>query len=334
LGILIKDAESIELIHKIDVIVLDKTGTITTGQPEVTDILWNSNQIDKDLVCQILYTAESRSEHPLASAITRKLEKENIKTVDLSSFESLTGNGIKVKYTGEDYFIGNKNLLINHKIIIPEEFYEKAKQLELQAKTVVYFANSQVVMGIIGITDKIKENSKKAVSELIKSGLEIHLLTGDNNETARIIAEQTGIKIYKAEVKPGDKLEYIKMLQNKGLKVAMVGDGINDSPALAQANIGIAMGTGTDVAIESAGITLVKGDLFKILTAIKLSKKMVSTIHQNLFWAFFYNIIGIPIAAGVLYPINGFLLNPMIAGAAMAFSSVSVVLNSLRLKKY
>lgn len=332
-GILIKDAESLELAHKVNAIMLDKTGTITKGEPEVTDIIWADGVSDKQKLSQIIYSVESKSEHPLASAVVKKLSPDKLPYVTLDRFESITGHGVKAAFEGKDYCIGNKKLIDENNIKISSKLISDADRLSGEAKTVVYVAQGNEVVAIIAIADQIKESSKKAIAELQGMGIEVYMLTGDNEKTAQVIASQVGIKNYFAQVLPADKLNYIKKLQDEGKKVAMVGDGINDAPALAQANVGIAMGTGTDVAIESAKITLVKGDLEHIVMAIKLSKATVRNIRQNLFWAFIYNVLGIPVAAGVLYPFFGFLLNPIIAGGAMAFSSVSVVTNSLRLNR-
>ncbi len=332
-GILIKDAQSLELAHKVNAIMLDKTGTITKGEPEVTDIIWADGVSDKQKLSQIIQTIESKSEHPLASAVVKKLSPDNLPYVILDKFESITGHGVMAAFEGKNYYIGNRKLIDDNNIKISSKLAAYADRLFGEAKTVIYIGAGNDVVAVIAIADQIKESSKKAISELQNMGIEVYMLTGDNEQTARVIADSVGITKYFAQVLPADKLNYVKKLQDEGKKVAMVGDGINDAPALAQANVGIAMGTGTDVAIESAKITLVKGDLEHIVMAIKLSKATVRNIRQNLFWAFIYNIILIPVAAGVLYPINGFLLNPMIAGGAMAFSSVSVVTNSLRLNR-
>lgn len=331
-GVLIKDAQALEVAYKTNALVLDKTGTITEGKPEVTDTYWKSDS-SKDLFQDILLTVESNSEHPLAHAIVQYLKENKNKPVEISNFESITGQGAKAKYEGEWFFIGNDELMKDNGIQFNIELENEANKLKHEAKTVVLFGDHKEVLGVIAIADKIKESSKQAINELKKMGMEIHMLTGDNQETAKAIAEQVGIENYKAQVKPADKGEFITSLQHKGKVVAMAGDGINDSNALAQADIGIAMGSGTDIAMESAGITLMHSDLQQISRAITLSKATTRTIRQNLFWAFIYNLIAIPVAAGVLYPVSGFLLNPMLAGAAMAMSSVSVVTNSLRLKK-
>ena len=331
-GILVKDAQSLEAIHKLDVLVLDKTGTITKGQPEVTDLHWDEDVQNQEEISSVVYAMESKSEHPLASAIVQYFKKEDGGSLPLDSFDSITGKGLQATYQNQPYFIGNLKFVEAKGKTVSQKLSRKAHQLGGEAKTVIYVAQAEKVVGVLGITDPIKDTSKQAVQELQQLGLEVHMLTGDNEQTAKAIGENAGVNTIKAEVLPADKDEYIRVLQEKGKKVAMVGDGINDSPALARADVGIAMGTGTDVAIESAEITLIKGDLRDILKAFKLSKETVNTIHQNLFWAFIYNLIGIPIAAGVLYPFTGFLLNPMIAAGAMAFSSVSVVTNSLRIK--
>jgi Cu2+-exporting ATPase len=331
MGILIKDAQSLELTREINAVVLDKTGTVTKGKPLVTNCLWE-NPSDKVEMMSVILSAELRSEHPLANAIVDYIKELGIKKVELSNFNSLTGKGVSVKYRGHTYLIGNEKFINENNIQVLPKLQNYAEKFHAEAKTIIYAARQDIVRVVFAIADPIKDTSKASIQQLQKMNIQVHMLTGDNFQTAKIIAEQAGIEHFKSEVLPHEKLDFIKDLQDDGLKVAMVGDGINDSPALARADIGIAMGTGTDVAIESAEITLIKGDLGKIVTAIDLSKKTVKTIKQNLFWAFFYNIIGIPIAAGILYPLNGFLLNPMIAGAAMAFSSVSVVLNSLRLK--
>lgn len=326
-GILIKDAESLELAKKINAIVLDKTGTITEGKPKVTAIKWLN---EDTLAKQILLSIEKKSEHPLAEAVVNYFPE----TADISvlSFESITGKGAKATYADETYFVGNTKLLTANNISIDDELQQQSDQWSQQSQTVIWFANSTKALAVIAISDKIKETSLSAIQQLKEMDIEIYMLTGDNETTAKAIAEQTGIEHYKAEVLPQHKADFIKELQSQGKIVAMVGDGINDSTALATANVSIAMGKGSDIAMDVAKMTLISSDLMKIPQAIKLSRQTVATIKQNLFWAFIYNVIGIPIAAGILYPINGFLLNPMIAGAAMALSSVSVVSNSLRLK--
>lgn len=328
-GILIKDAESLELAKNINAIVLDKTGTITEGKPTVTDIKWTEFS-DKDSQ-HILYTIEKSSEHPLADSIVTFLQN-NSKFLNSIKIENIEGKGIKGNYSDKNFYVGNENLLNDNNISINNSLRTWTDEKLIKANTVVFFTDEVHVLATIAISDKIKESSAIAVSNLQSLGIDIYMLTGDNNQTASAVARQTGIKNFQANVLPAQKSDFIKKLQNEGKVVAMVGDGINDSAALAQADVSIAMGKGSDIAIDVAKMTIISNDLHKISQAIKLSKNTVSTINQNLFWAFIYNIIGIPIAAGILYPINGFLLNPMIAGAAMALSSVSVVANSLLLK--
>ena len=326
-GILIKDAESLELAKKVDAIILDKTGTITEGRPEVTGVQWlNNDDASKD----ILLSIEKQSEHPLAEAVVKHLDGAAI--ITLTQFDSITGKGAKADHNNETYFVGNKKLLAENNITIAEQLQKQANEWGKQSKTVIWFADSKQALSVLAISDKIKETSVEAIRQMQEMGIDLYMLTGDNEATAKAIAEQTGIKHYKAEVLPQHKADFVKELQSKGKVVAMVGDGINDSTALATADVSIAMGKGSDIAMDVAKMTIISSDLTKIPQAIKLSKQTVATIKQNLFWAFIYNLIGIPIAAGILYPINGFLLNPMIAGAAMALSSVSVVSNSLRLK--
>ena len=326
-GILIKDAESLELARKVTAIVLDKTGTITEGRPQVTGIKWLD---DADATKDVLLSIEKQSEHPLAEAVVKNLE--GTPAVVLSHFDSITGKGAKATYKEETYYVGNKKLLAENNIVIADSLLNQAEEWGKESKTVIWFANSKQALSVIAISDKIKETSVQAIKELQDMNIELYMLTGDNEATAKAIAAQTGIKHYKAEVLPQHKADFIKELQQQGKTVAMVGDGINDSTALATADVSIAMGKGSDIAMDVAKMTIISSDLTKIPQAIRLSKQTVATIKQNLFWAFIYNLIGIPLAAGILYPINGFLLNPMIAGAAMALSSVSVVSNSLRLK--
>ncbi len=328
-GILIKDAESLEIAKKINVIILDKTGTITEGHPSVTDLIW-VNERDKKLNESILYAIEKMSEHPLANAVVSHLT--GIEASSIEGFESITGHGAKASFKSLNYYVGNKKLLVEHGISIGENVQSKANNLLGEAKTVIFFARERELIAIIGIHDKIKTNSKRAIQELEEKGIAVYMLTGDNSKTAASISESVGIRHYKSEVLPSDKADFIKSLQQEGKVVGMVGDGINDSQALAQADVSIAMGKGSDIAIDVAKMTIVSSDLLLIPKALELSRKTVRVIKQNLFWAFIYNLIGIPIAAGLLYPINGFILNPMIAGAAMALSSVSVVGNSLLLK--
>ncbi len=326
-GILIKDAESLELAKKVNAIVLDKTGTITAGKPVVTDVYWKDNA---DELKGILLSLETQSEHPLAEAVVAYYN--DVKATPISFIESITGKGVKGSEGIITYYVGNRRLLTENRITISTELMERATQWENQSKTVIWFANSQTALAVIAIADRIKETSVRAIKEMQAMGIELYMLTGDNETTARAIAAETGLQHYKAEVLPEHKADFVKELQQKGKVVAMVGDGINDSTALATADVSIAMGKGSDIAMDVAKMTIISSDLTKIPQAIRLSKQTVATIKQNLFWAFIYNLVGIPLAAGILYPVNGFLLNPMIAGAAMALSSVSVVSNSLRLR--
>jgi Cu2+-exporting ATPase len=331
-NILIKDAESLELAHKVYAIILDKTGTITEGKPMVTDMRWVGGPESCEQYKDILYSIEMQSEHPLAQAIVEKLKENSVKSISMDQFESLTGKGVRASYNGIDYFLGNEKLMDECAISISNEIKGYVFSLQQEAKTVIYFANQRSVLAVVAIADKIKATSKTAIETLQNKGIDVYMLTGDNQQTAKAVAQQVGLKHYKAEVLPSDKAEFVKQLQAEGKVVAMVGDGINDSHALAQADVSIAMGKGSDIAMDVAKMTLITSDLNSIPKALNLSTKTVMGIRQNLFWAFIYNVIGIPIAAGVLYPVNGFLLDPMIAGAAMALSSVSVVSNSLRLK--
>lgn len=326
-GILIKDAESLETARRVNAIVLDKTGTITEGKPEVVNAIWKENDQSS---AGILRAIELKSEHPLADAVAAYIDSSE--DIDVTEFQSLTGRGVKAVVKKEEWFVGNLKLMLENNIPVPEDIQSKIPDWQLHTNTVIYFASSQSVLAAIAIADKIKPSSIEAVKSLQEAGIEVYMLTGDNATTAKSIAEEAGIHHYKADVLPAEKADFVKSLQAEGKIVAMVGDGINDSNALAQADLSIAMGTGSDIAMDVAKMTLIASDLSRIPKAIKLSHDTVLTIKQNLFWAFIYNIIGIPIAAGILYPINGFLLDPMIAGAAMAMSSVSVVSNSLRLK--
>jgi Cu2+-exporting ATPase len=328
-GILIKDAASLEQAYKVNAIILDKTGTITEGKPEVTDWLWTSEGPE---LRSLLYALEARSEHPLAEAIINKLKSEAVVPAEVSGFESITGRGVRAKIGDTYYYVGNSQLLEEQGIKPGADLLQTVAQWHEKANTVVYFADQTQVLAIIAIADKLKATSARAIQRLQNSGIEVYMLTGDNQFTAKAVAQQVGLKQYKAGMLPSDKADFISQLQAGGKVVAMVGDGINDSHALAQADVSIAMGKGSDIAMDVAKMTLISSDLNQIPNALRLSRKTVQTIRQNLFWAFIYNIIGIPIAAGLLYPFTGFLLNPMIAGAAMALSSVSVVTNSLRLR--
>ncbi|AEV31093.1 copper/silver-translocating P-type ATPase [Owenweeksia hongkongensis DSM 17368] len=329
-NILIKDARGLELAHKVDAILLDKTGTITEGKPEVVEQIWKDENLQNQ---EILFAIESQSEHPLAQAVTNSLKEKVEKNPAISSFESLTGQGVKASANDETYFLGNRKLMDEHGISLSGDFATKAEEWQQKAYTVIYFAKGNELLSVLAIADKIKPTSAEAIRKLQDQNVEVYMLTGDNEHTAKAVAQQVGIKNYKAETLPADKANLLKKLQAEGKTVAMVGDGINDSHALAEADVSIAMGKGSDIAMDVATITLITSDLNSIPKALKLSSNTVKGIRQNLFWAFIYNLIGIPIAAGILYPFTGFLLNPMIAGAAMAFSSVSVVLNSLRLKR-
>lgn len=325
LGILIKDAESLEIARKVDTIVLDKTGTITEGKPKVTDLI---GPVDSSLT-NIFCSLEKLSEHPLAEAVVNYFPNGSVL---IEQFESITGRGVQGRVGGKLYMAGNRSLLEEKRVRIDEGLSKEANRLTSDAKTVIWFADEKQALCLVAIADRIKETSEVAIRELQQMGIEVYMLTGDNESTARAIAGKMGIRHFRAGVLPQDKAAFVRELQRTGKHVAMVGDGINDSAALAQADLSIAMGQGSDIAMDVAKMTIISSDLTKIASAIRLSALTVRTIRQNLFWAFIYNTIGVPIAAGVLYPINGFLLNPMIAGAAMAMSSVSVVINSLRLK--
>ena len=326
-GILIKDAECLEVAKKIDTVVLDKTGTLTEGKPVMTDLIWET---ESSKLTNLFFSLEKRSEHPLAEAVISALKGENL---PLTDFESLTGTGICGKTENNTYYAGNLRLLNEHNITVSNRLAEAASRFTEEAKTVIWFANETEALAVAAITDQIKDTSKQAINTLKERGIEVYMLTGDSRKTAAVLAQKAGIPHFRAEVLPAQKADFIKELQQQGKHVAMVGDGINDSAALAQADLSIAMGKGSDIAIDVAKMTIISSDLRKIADAIHLSTLTVRTIRENLFWAFIYNLIGIPVAAGILYPICGFLLNPMIAGAAMAMSSVSVVTNSLRLRK-
>lgn len=330
-NILIKDAESLELAHKVNAVILDKTGTITEGKPGITDIVW-VNRKPQQRYQEILLALELQSEHPLAEAVVTSLKSASVAMVPVQNFESLTGLGVAGYFDKRRYLVGNRLLINQNKIALSGEMELEATNWRNDAKTVIYFANDQEVLAIIAMEDKLKPTSANAIKTLQKRGIEVHMLTGDNEQTARAVARQVGLNSYKSEVLPSDKAAYVRSLQLQNKVVAMVGDGINDSHALAQADVSIAMGKGSDIAMDVAKMTLITSDLQSVPKALMLSRKTVLGIRQNLFWAFIYNLIGIPIAAGILYPVNGFLLHPMIAGAAMALSSLSVVSNSLRLK--
>lgn len=331
-GVLIKSGEALEIAHKIQTIVFDKTGTITEGKPKVTDIV-SVNKLDENYLLQIAASAEKGSEHPLGEAIVQEAEIKNLEIKKVDSFRAIPGHGIEVKIDNKDILLGNRKLMIDRKISL-ENLEDKSNKLAEEGKTPMYIAINNELSGIIAVADTVKENSNKAIKKLHEMGIEVAMITGDNKKTAEAIAKEVGIDIVLAEVLPQDKASEVKKLQSQGKKVAMVGDGINDAPALAQADIGIAIGSGTDVAMESADIVLMRSDLMDVHSAIKLSKSTITNIKQNLFWAFGYNIIGIPVAMGVLHIFGGPLLNPMIAGAAMSLSSVSVLTNALRLKRF
>lgn len=328
--ILIKDAFALENLCKVNCIVLDKTGTITQGHPAVTAEIWLQTP-DTEML-SVLLSAEQKSEHPLALAMTDFLLKKEIQPISVTSFQSLTGQGITVEYNKNFFWVGSLKMAADQTTTFPESVKPVLKQWQNDGQSIVCYGKQNRILAIFALSDPIKESSKYAISSLQKKDIEIHLLTGDNRHTANSIALKLGIKNIQADALPSGKEEYIKTLQNKKKFVAMVGDGINDSQALARADVSIAMGKGTDIAMDVAMITLITSDLSLLSKAINLSRRTVRIIRENLFWAFIYNIIGIPIAAGLLYPICGILLNPMWASAAMAFSSVSVVLNSLRLK--
>lgn len=328
-GILIKNAEALEQMNKVNVLITDKTGTLTEGKPSVEHI--ETLNSEYSLILKLAYSLNQNSEHPLSNAVIKKAKEENIAAEKVSQFENVSGKGVKGNINGKMVYLGNENLLHSNQIKIPQNLKQKTLEIQSKAQTISYVAQEDKVLGLISFTDKIKESSKRAVELLLNDGIDVMMMTGDNEHTAKAVADALGIKHFKANCLPEDKLNEVKKLQQQGKIVAMTGDGINDSPALAQANIGIAMGTGTDVAIESAEITLLKGDLIGVAKAKILSEKLLKNIKENLFFAFIYNVLGIPIAAGLLYPFFGILLSPMIAAAAMSISSLSVILNSLRL---
>ena len=331
-GILIKNAEAIETVEKVTHLVIDKTGTLTAGKPEVVSRIAGTSGDERELL-QVAASLENQSEHPLARAIVAAANKERIHLREAMGFESTTGGGVTAKLDGEVGRVGKEKFLSDANVTIPDELKTQARRLQEKAQTTVWVAIDGEAVGVIGIADPIKETSPKAVHELHAMRLKIIMCTGDNRRTAESVAHELRIDDFRAEVMPQEKIDLVNTLRSKGAIVAMAGDGINDAPALAAADVGIAMGTGTDVAIESAAITLVKGDLMGIAKAIHLSRAVMRNIRQNLFFAFIYNALGVPIAAGMLYPFFGILLSPMIAGAAMSFSSVSVIGNALRLRR-
>lgn len=331
-GVLIKSGEALETTHNLDTIVFDKTGTLTEGKPIVTDILVTP-LITKENLLYYAASGETGSEHPLGEAIVQKSKEENMTLAKPDHFEAIPGHGIRVEIEGKDMYIGNRKLMLEQKIDL-SSMEKESDRLADEGKTPMYLSVDGELAGIIAVADTLKENSMKAVKELRRRGVEVIMITGDNKRTAKAIAKQVGIDSVLSEVLPEDKAEEVKKLQEAGKKVAMVGDGINDAPALAQADIGIAVGSGTDVAIESADIVLMRNDLTAVLTAIDLSHTTLRNIKQNLFWAFAYNLVGIPVAMGLLYIFGGPLMSPMFAAVAMSFSSVSVLLNALRLKRF
>lgn len=332
--ILIKDAYALENLCHVDTVVLDKTGTLTEGRPTVTNWLWLVPDSDRPLAQAVLLAAERRSEHPLATAVVRVLESESVQvmTAELSTFRSLTGRGLEVESGGATYWVGSRALAEERLSALPAGATGQAERWQEAGMSVIWYGRDGELVAVAAVSDPVKRTSVEAVRTLKRMGIEVHMLTGDGRKTAAAVARELGIDHFEAEVLPGDKEEYVKRLQAVGARVAMVGDGINDSQALARAEVSVAMGQGTDIAMDVAMVTLMTSDLTLLPTAITLSHRTVRLIRQNLFWAFIYNVIGIPIAAGVLYPAYGVLLDPMWASAAMAFSSVSVVTNSLRLK--
>ena len=331
-GILVKSAEALETAHRIQTMVLDKTGTVTEGKPQVTDVLPAEN-IDRQWLLKIAASLEKQSEHPLAEAVIKKAEEEKVSLFRAEQFVSVSGRGIRAEINGKHYCAGNKMFLKESGIVV-EKWEEKAQKMSDEGKTPLFFAEEKKLIGIIAAADVVKKTSAQAVSELIKMGIDVVMVTGDNERTAKAIQKQIGIPHVIAEVMPQDKEAEVRKLQEAGKTVAMVGDGINDAPALARADVGIAIGAGTDIAIESADIVLMKSDLLEAVTAVRLSKAVIRNIKENLFWALIYNSLGIPLAAGVFYSLLGWKLNPMFGAAAMSLSSVCVVLNALRLKLF
>jgi len=331
-GILIRNAEALEMAHKLNAIILDKTGTISTGQTKVTDIIADDGMREDELL-KISASLEKGSEHPLGEAIVRAAEEKNLKLVKIEDFEALPGMGIRGRLHNRTILLGNRNWFEENHFNL-EKLNPVLDRLANEGKTSILVAEEQNIQGIIAIADTIQEDSAQAISRLKKLGMKVFMLTGDNQKVAQAVAEKVGVDEFYAEVRPEQKVSYVKKLQKQGYRVGMVGDGINDAPALAQADVGIAMGSGTDIAMEASDITLVRGRLSSVPVAIELSQATIRNIKQNLFGSFFYNSLGIPIAAGVLYPFFGLLLNPMIAAAAMAMSSVTVVSNALRLKRF
>lgn len=330
-GVLVKDASALEEMNKIDTLIIDKTGTLTEGKPALKSFL-SFGEFSKEEILQMAASLDSYSEHPIAEAIVKGAKEQQLSLMKIEDFESIPGKGIIGKYDGKDLGLGNEKLLAHLNVILPESIEEKARSLQVNGQTVMYFIRENSIDGIISVADSIKKTSAQAIRNLQKMGVKVQMLTGDNENTAKAVSGELGLDSFQANTLPEDKYLIVKELQNKGKKVAMAGDGINDAPALAQSNVGIAMGTGTEVAMQNAEITLVKGDLHGIVRARDLSHKVMKNIKQNLFFAFVYNALGVPVAAGVLYPLTGLLLSPMIAAVAMSFSSVSVIINALRLR--
>jgi Cu+-exporting ATPase len=331
-GVLIKDAEALETAEKITHLIVDKTGTLTAGKPQVTDVV-GVDAIEESALLSLAATVELHSEHPLARAVVAEANQRGLSLGEATEFQSITGAGIKAVINGKDVLAGNQDFLLSNRVVIPKELIEKADDLSNRARSIVWVANDGRAVGIIGIADPVKEATPSAIEQLHAMGIRIVMATGDNPRTAHAVAERLRIDEVRAGLKPEDKQRLVEELKANGAKVAVAGDGINDAPALAAADVGIAMGTGTDVAIQSAGITLVRGDLNGIAKALLLSKRVMRNIRENLFFAFIYNLLGVPIAAGILHPFFGILLSPIIAGAAMSFSSVSVIGNALRINR-
>jgi len=332
MGILVKDARAIEEMNKVDILIIDKTGTITEGKPSLKGYK-SFGQLSDEEILMLAASIDTNSEHPLAEAIVKGAKEKKIGLTKVDSFESVTGKGVQALYQGKKTGLGNQRLVEDFKASLDDEKMKVVNEWQLSGQTVMYLIKETTVEGIIGVTDRIKDTSAEAIKSLQKMGVKVMMLTGDNKVTAKAVAGELHLDGFEADSLPDDKYNKVKELQEQGHIVAMAGDGINDAPALTQANIGIAMGTGTDIAMQSAEITLVKGDLNGIAKARNLSNNVMRNIRQNLFFAFFYNILGVPVAAGILYPVFGILLSPMIAAAAMSFSSVSVISNALRLKR-
>jgi Cu+-exporting ATPase len=330
MGVLFKNAEAIETLRKVNTLVVDKTGTLTLGKPKLTDIL-TAADVDEQSLLRLAATLEKASEHPLAAAIVAEAEEKGVTLGNTDDFASHTGKGVSGRVDNKEVLLGNRKLMEDFDIDIGD-LGTRADAMRANGQTVMFVAVNKKAAGLLAVSDPIKETTFEAIKQLHDEGIRIVMLTGDNRATAEAVAGQLGLDDVVAEVLPDEKASAVKRLQNKGQIVAMAGDGINDAPALAQADVGIAMGTGTDVAMESAGVTLVKGDLTGIVRARRLSRATMANIKQNLFFAFVYNTLGVPVAAGILFPVFGVLLSPMIAAAAMSFSSVSVITNSLRLK--